>query len=123
MNEYQNSLVKKMSNMSEDTQKELLSKNIELKRKQIKELKRTRMVTRVAFVVVLLMNIFDFTELMLFSTVAVKIATIINVICLVSVTFILGVNTKYRDSVSELKFQVNAEEDLLSKMNKNKKED
>lgn len=123
MNEYQDLLIQKMSNMSEDTQKELLSKNVELKRKQIKELKRTRMVTRVAFVVVLLMNIFDFTELMLFSTVAVKIATIINVICLVSVTFILGVNTKYRDSVSELKFQVNAEEDLLSKMNKNKKED
>lgn len=119
MNEYQDSLIQKMSNMSEDTQRELLNKNIELKRKQIKELKRTRMVTCVSFVIVLLMNIFDFTELMLFSTVAVKIATIINVICLVSVTFLLGVNTKYRDTISELDFQVSAEEDLLSKMNKN----
>lgn len=120
MNEYQDSLIQKMSNMPEDTQKELLNKNIELKKKQIKELKRTRMVTCVSFIVVLLMNIFDFTELMLFSTVAVKIATIINVICLVSVTFILGVTiTKYHDSVNELKFQVNAEENLLSKMNKN----
>lgn len=120
MNEYQASLIQKMSNMSENAQKELLSKNIKLKKKQIKELKRTRMVTWVSFVIVLLMNIFDFTELMLFSTVAVKIATILNVICLVSVTFTLGVTyTKYRDSISELKFQVNAEEDLLSEMNKN----
>ena len=120
MNEYQDSLIQKMSNMSENAQKELLSKNIKLKKKQIKELKLTRMNICVSFVIVLLMNIFDFTELMLFSTVAVKIATILNVICLVSVTFILGVTyTKYRDSISELKFQVNAEEDLLSEMNKN----
>lgn len=120
MNEYQASLIQKMSNMSENTQRELLNKNIELKREQIKELKLTRMVTWVSFVIVLLMNIFDFIELMLFSTVAVKIATIINVICLVSVTFTLGVTyTKNRDSVNKLKFQVNAEEDLLSKMNKN----
>lgn len=120
MNEYQDSLIQKISNMSEDAQKELLSKNIELKRKQIKELKRTRMTTCVSFVIVLLMNIFDFTELMLFSTAAVKIATIINVIFLVSVTFTLAVTcTKCRDSVNKLKFQVNAEEDLLSKMNKN----
>ena len=39
--------------------------------------------------------------------------------CLVVVSYLLGVNTKYRDSISELKFQVNAEEDLLSEMNKN----
>lgn len=119
MNEYQDSLVKKMSNMSEDTQKELLSKNIELKKKQIKELKRTRMVTRVAFVVVLLMNVFTFAELMLFSTTFVKISAIVNAVCLTAVSYLLGVNTKYRGSVNELKFQVNAEEDLLSKMNKN----
>lgn len=123
MNEYQDSLIQKMSNMSEDTQKELLSKNVELKRKQIKELKQTRMVTRVAFVIVLLMNVFAFTELMLFSTVVVKISAIVNAVCLTAVSYLLGVNTKYCDSVSELKFQVNAEEDLLSKMNKNKKED
>ena len=119
MNEYQNSLIQKMSNISENAQKDLLSKNIELKRKQIKELKRTRTITRVAFVIVLLMNIFVFAELMLFSTTFVKISAMVNAVCLVAVSYLLGVNTKYRDSVNELKFQVNAEEDLLSKMNKN----
>lgn len=119
MNEYQDSLIQKMSNMSENAQKELLNKNIELKKKQIKELKRTRLITRVAFVIVLLMNIFIFTELMLFSTTFVKISAIVNAVCLVAVSYLLGVNTKYRDSIRELKFQVNAEEDLLSEMNKN----
>lgn len=123
MNEYQDSLVKKMSNMSEDTQKELLSKNVELKRKQIKELKQTRMATRVAFVIVLLMNVFAFTELMLFSTTVVKISAIVNVVCLTAVSYLLGANTKYRDSVNELNFEVNAEENLLSEMNKDRKED
>lgn len=119
MNEYQDSLIQKMSNISENAQKDLLNKNIELKKKQIKELKRTRMITRVAFVIVLLMNIFIFTELMLFSTTFVKISAIVNAVCLVAVSYLLGVNTKYRDSISKLKFQVNAEEDLLSEMNKN----
>lgn len=119
MNEYQDSLIQKMSNISKNAQKDLLSKNIELKKKQIKELKRTRMITRVAFVIVLLMNIFIFTELVLFSTTFVKISAIVNAVCLVVVSYLLGVNTKYRDSISELKFQVNAEEDLLSEMNKN----
>ena len=119
MNEYQDSLIQKMSNISENAQKALLNKNIELKKKQIKELKRTRMVTRVAFIIVLLMNIFVFTELMLFSTTFVKISAMVNAVCLVAVSYLLGVNTKYRDSVNELKFQVSAEEDLLSKMNKN----
>lgn len=118
MNEYQNSLIQKMNNMSKNVQKELLSKNIELKKKQIKELKRTRMVTRVAFVIVLLMNILAFAELMLFSTTFVKISAIVNAICLTVVSYLLGINTKYHDSVSKLKFQVNAEEDLLLKMNK-----
>lgn len=119
MNEYQDSLIQKMSNMSENAQKDLLSKNIELKRKQIKELKRTRIITRVAFIIVLLMNIFVFTELMLFSTTFVKISAMVNAVCLVAVSYLLGVNTKYRDSVNELRFQVSAEEDLLLKMNKN----
>lgn len=119
MNEYQDSLIQKMSNISENAQKDLLSKNIELKKKQIKELKRTRIITRVAFVIVLLMNIFIFTELMLFSITFVKISAIVNAVCLVAVSYLLGVNTKYRDLISELKFQVNAEEDLLSEMNKN----
>lgn len=123
MNEYQDSLIQKMSNISKNAQKELLSKNIELKKKQIKELKRTRMVTRVAFVIVILMNVFAFTELMLFSTTVVKISAIVNAVCLTAVSYLLGANTKYRDSVNELNFEVNAEENLLSEMNKDKKED
>ena len=60
MNEYQDSLIQKMSNISKNAQKDLLSKNIELKKKQIKELKRTRMITRVAFVIVLFNEHFHF---------------------------------------------------------------
>lgn len=120
MNEYQDYLIQKMRNMSKSAQKELLSKNISLKKVQIKELKRTRIVTSAAFIVVLLMNIFIFVELMLISTTFVKIATIINVACLVGVSYFLGINTKYRDRIDELNFQVNTEEDLLLKMNMNK---
>lgn len=89
-------------NLDEKTVK-LYEKNIKSREKFLKTIKRYQTVIRIAFAIVLLMNIFVAVTLIMNPCKSNGWSMIFNGVCLVVMSFLLGYNAHFSDVSLEIK--------------------